>query len=65
MVLGAIFLVLGLVIGLWGVYELSQGVSRDKYGNRVEGSMGKLLAIVRIVAGVGCCGFALYKMAFG
>ena len=65
MILGLIFLVLGIAIGGYGLFELKSGVARDKYGNEISGGMGKALAILRIVAGVGCCGFAIYKMVAG
>lgn len=65
MALGGIAILLGLVIGGWGIAELMSGVARDKYGNAVEGGMGKTLAIIRIVAGAGCLIFGLYKMVAG
>ena len=65
MALGLIFLAIGLVIGGWGVFELMTGVSRGKRGNVVDGASGKMLSIVRIVAGAGCILFALYKMFVG
>ena len=65
MILGLIFLLLGLAIGGWGVYELTSGTSYDKKGRQVEGATGKVLSIVRIIVGLGCMGFALYKMIAG
>ncbi|WP_254507221.1 hypothetical protein [Anatilimnocola floriformis] len=65
LVLGLIFLALGALLGGWGIRELMTGVAHDKYGNAMTGGMGQMLAIVRIVGGVGCIGFALYKIAFG
>ena len=65
MVLGLLFLVIGLAVGGWGVYELMTGVSYDKRGNQMSGGMGKFASIVRIVAGAGCIGFALYKIVIG
>ena len=65
LVLGGIFLLLGLAIGGWGVKELMDGVAVDKRGRQVEGGMGQTLAIIRIVAGAGCLLFGLYKMFAG
>ncbi len=63
LILGLIFLAIGGALLFFGVIELRKGVARDKYGNEISGGMGKFLAIVRIVGGVLCCGFAIYKMA--
>ena len=65
MVLGLIFLAIGLVVGGWGLYELSTGVAHSKRGKEVTGDTAKMLAIVRIVAGAGCLLFALYKILLG
>ena len=65
LILGLIFLVLGLVIGGWGLYELMTGVAYSKRGKVMTGSTARMLAIVRIVAGAICILFALYKMAAG
>lgn len=65
MVLGGIFLAIGLVAGGWGIVELKSGVASDKRGRKVEGGAGKALAIVRIVVGAGACLFGLYKMVAG
>jgi hypothetical protein len=65
LVLGLMFLVLGLVIGGWGVYELMTGVAYSKRGKAMTGSTAQMLAIVRIVAGTICILFALYKMVAG
>lgn len=63
--LGLMFLVIGLAVGGWGVFELVKGISYDKRGRAVEGSTGKLLTIIRLVAGAGCILFGLYKIALG
>jgi len=65
LVLGLIFLVIGLAVGGWGLHELSTGVAHSKRGKEVTGDTAKLLAIVRIVAGAGCLLFALYKILLG
>lgn len=65
LVLGLLFLVIGLAVGGWGLYELYTGVSYDKRGNAMTGGMGKTLSVVRVVMGVGCIGFAAYRMIFG
>jgi len=61
----AVFLVIGLVVGGRGLYECRSGVAHGKYGGKVEGTQGKVLAIVRMVIGAGCILFALYKMVAG
>lgn len=65
MILGLLFLVIGLVLAGWGLYELSKGVARSKYGRVVEGTQGKILAIIRIAGGAVCILFALYKIVLG
>jgi hypothetical protein len=65
MILGILFLVIGLAVGGWGVYELLSGTSYDKKGREVAGGTGKVLSIVRIVAGAVCLLFALYKIVIG
>ncbi len=65
LVLGGVFLLIGLAVGGWGLYELKKGVAYSKRGKVVEGTRGKALAIVRIVAGAGCILFAVIKMILG
>jgi hypothetical protein len=65
MILGLMFLVIGLALGSWGLYELRSGVAHGKYGHTVKGTQGKILAIIRVVVGAGCILFALYKMVAG
>ena len=62
LVLGGIALGIGVLLAGWGAYELSTGTARDKYGNRVEGGMGMMLAGVRVLFGLAACGFGIYKM---
>ena len=64
-ILGLILLLIGGVLAISGVYELRKGVAHDKYGNEMRGGMGQFVAIVRIVGGLGACGFALYKIIVG
>lgn len=65
LVLGLIFLAIGLALIGSGVYELRKGVAHDKYGNEVRGGLGKATSILRLVAGGGCCLFAIYKLIAG
>lgn len=65
LIVGLIFLLIGLAAGGWGLYELLTGVAYNKRGGEVKGSMAKVLAIVRIVAGAGCILFAMYKILIG
>ena len=62
MVLGGIFLLIGLAVGGWGVSELMAGVSYDKKGRPMEGGAGKAVSLIRVVAGAGCLIFGAYKM---
>jgi|GEM_PF-1227199 hypothetical protein len=65
LILGIIFLVLGGALAAYGLYELKSGVSRDKYGNEIKGGLGKGLAVIRLVAGLGFSGFGIYNMIAG
>lgn len=65
MVLGLIFLVIGSLLLFFGIREIRSGVAHDKYGNVIPGGMGQVTALVRVVGGVGCCAFAIYKMVMG
>lgn len=65
MISGLVFLLIGLAVGGWGLYELSKGVAHGKYGGTVEGPRAKVLAIVRIVVGAVCILFALFEMLGG
>lgn len=65
LVLGLIFLAIGVAVGGWGLYELSTGVAYDKRGKEMSGNTAKAMAIIRIVAGGGCILFALYKILAG
>lgn len=64
-VLGLVFLAIGGALLFFGIREWQSGVARDKYGIKLTGGMGKLAAGSRIVAGIGLCVFALYKMVAG
>jgi uncharacterized membrane protein len=64
-VLGLIFLAIGLVLLLSGLYELRKGVAHDKYGNEFEGGTAMFMSVIRIVGGLVACGFAIYKMING
>jgi hypothetical protein len=64
-VLGLIFWGIGLALLLSGLYELRKGVAHDKYGNEFQGGTAMFMSVIRIVGGLGVCGFAIYKMIFG
>lgn len=65
LVLGLMFLLIGVVVGGWGLYELQSGVSYSKRGKALTGDTARILAIVRIVGGALCILFALYKLVVG
>jgi hypothetical protein len=64
-VLGGIFVALGLLLAGYGVYEIRTGITRDKYGNQVTGSWGRMLTNIRITGGIAALGFGLYKLILG
>ncbi len=65
MVLGGGFFALGAVIIVFGVLGLKSGTTTDKRGNKLSGGSAMAMGIVRLVAGVFCCGFGIYKMLAG
>lgn len=65
MVLGLIFLTIGVVLLASGIYSLTKGVTTDKRGNELSGGAAQAMSIIRLVGGVLCVGFALYKMLAG
>lgn len=64
-VLGGIFIAIGLAVGGYGAWELYKGVAHDKWGNQMEGGMGNAMAGLRLVAGICCVGFGIYKLVAG
>jgi uncharacterized membrane-anchored protein len=65
LVLGLLSLIIGIVLAGSGIYELRKGVSRDKYGNAIEGSLGKFTSIIRIAIGTAACVFGAHKAIAG
>lgn len=65
LVLGSIAIALGILVGGWGLYELSTGVATSKWGAKLEGSTASLLSVVRILAGIGAILFGLNRMIAG
>ena len=65
MVLGSLFLAIGGVLTAYAIAGLKSGKTRGKYGREHEGGSAQFLSIVRLLAGLGFCGFALYKMFGG
>ncbi len=65
LILGAAFLVLGLALAGSGVYSLRSGRATSKFGAVVEGGRAQVLAITRLVGGLFCLGFGLYKIVIG
>lgn len=62
LVLGGMFLVLGLVLLGFGVAALATGRSRSKYGRKLEGPMARVHGGVLAAAGAFCLVFALFKL---
>lgn len=65
MILGLIFLAIGGLLLGTGIYGLMSGSTQDKWGNEMTGGMGAIMSVIRVIGGVICCGFALYKMVAG
>jgi uncharacterized membrane-anchored protein len=65
LVLGLLSLIIGIVLAGSGIYELRNGVSRDKNGNEIKGNLGKFTSIIRIVIGTAACVFGAHKMISG
>jgi hypothetical protein len=62
MILGGLFLAIGLVLLAFGVSDLATGKARTKYGAQVQGGMAQFYGIIRLVAGAGCAGFGAFKL---
>ena len=65
LVLGLLALIIGIVLAGSGIYELRNGVSRDKSGNEIEGNLGKFTSMLRIVIGTAACVFGVHKAISG
>jgi hypothetical protein len=61
-VLGGIFLVIGLALLAYGVSDLVTGKARGKWGTEFTGGMASMMGIVRLVGGIGCVGFGVFKL---
>ena len=49
MVLGLIFLTIGVVLLASGIYSLTKGVTTDKRGNELSGGAAQAMSIIRLV----------------
>jgi hypothetical protein len=65
LVLGGIFLVLGLVLLGFGLNDMITGKARGKWGHQVQGGMAQFYGIIRVVAGVGCALFGAFHLFKG
>ena len=65
MVLGSGAVALGLVLLGFGIVGLKKGTTTDKRGRQLTGGSAQAMNIVRLVAGVACVGFGLFKMVAG
>lgn len=61
-VLGGVFLVIGLVLLGFGISDLATGKARGKWGTEFTGGMASMMGAIRLVAGLGCTGFGLFKL---
>ena len=62
LVLAAIFGVLGAALAITGAMNLLTGKATGKWGTQHSGGMALFTGGIRVVAGVGCLGFALYSL---
>jgi thiol:disulfide interchange protein len=65
LVLGLLALMIGIALAGSGIYELRNGVSRDKRGNEIKGNLGKFTSILRIAIGTAACVFGVHKAISG
>ncbi|MCA9222598.1 MAG: hypothetical protein KDA71_19865 [Planctomycetales bacterium] len=65
LVLGLIFGVLGIALLYFGITGLKAGKTRGKYGRELSGGAAMVTSIIRLVAGVGLIGTAIYMSIFG
>ena len=65
LVISAIALILGIALIYFGVVGLTRGTTKDKYGNELTGGVATLSSAVRLIAGVGAVGVAIYVAMFG
>jgi hypothetical protein len=61
-ILGGIFLVIGVVLLGFGISDLVTGKARGKWGTEMTGGMASLMGIIRLIGGLGCAGFGLFKL---
>jgi hypothetical protein len=61
-VLGGLFLVIGLLLLGFGISDVVTGKARGKWGTEFTGGTASLMGIIRLVAGLGCTGFGLFKL---
>lgn len=65
LVLGGGFLAIGLVLLGFGINDLLTGKARGKWGTEMTGGMASFMGIVRLIGGLTCCGFGLFKLVQG
>jgi len=65
LVLGGLFLVLGLALLGFGINDLVTGKSRTKWGAEIQGGMATLSGVVRVIGGMGSIVFGAYKLIEG
>lgn len=64
LILGLLFLAIGVAVGASGLYGLMTSTTRTKFGDEVSGGRAKFLSVIRLLAGVACVLFGLYQMFF-
>ncbi len=64
-VISAFCAVLGFGLLYFGVAGLKSGKTKDKYGNELTGGTAIFSSVVRLIAGIGAIGTAIYVALFG
>lgn len=65
LVLGGGAIVLGLIMVALGAGSLITGKATGKYGYQMKGGHAYAMGMVRLIFGIACCGFGLYKLVSG
>lgn len=65
LIVGLVFVPLGGMLLYFGLKEWKAGVARTKYGREMTGTAARLIAGVRILAGLIAGGFGLFKVGQG
>jgi len=65
LILGGIFLVIGLLLLGYGLKDIATGRSRGKWGVKFQGPMATIVGLLRVIGGAGSILFGAYKLIEG